>query len=86
MFQPTMITYSQYNTMLMLLYSLISENKLSIKEVHIFSHRDDIESDLMELWEDKTEYLDVVLEHVKVFNIMPVIHDKTRLFLKNTKN
>lgn len=66
--QPTMLTFSQYNLMVMAMYQLITEDRLSIKEIHIFYNRS-IEDDLRELWGDKRKYLDQVLERVKVFSV-----------------
>lgn len=69
LFQPTLITWGQYNTMLMLMYDLITKGKLGIKEIQIFTHNDDIADDLKELWDDKRKYLDIVIQHVKIFHV-----------------
>ncbi len=67
-FQPTLITFSQYNMILMCMYKLIKENSLGIKRIHIFRYRD-IEDDLKDLWSDKRMYLDVVLQHVQIYQV-----------------
>lgn len=75
--EPNLISFSQYNLMLMLMYDLMTKEKLAIKEVRIFTGNEDIEEDLKELWESKTKYLAQVLEKVKIFSV-----DKAREYEK----
>ena len=67
--QPTMVTYSQYNLMLMCMYDLLTKDKLGIKEIHIIHQHQGIEDDLREIWQGKRFYLDIILKHIKVFMI-----------------
>lgn len=80
LFQPNLINFGQYNLMLMLMYDLIQKNKLSVKTVKIFTHKD-IESELKELWEGKDKYLKEVLKHVKIFSIDPSEYTEQKLML-----
>lgn len=68
-FQPTLITFSQYNLLLMCMYKLIKENSLDIKEIHIFSRNEQISDELTDLWRDKRMYLDEVLKYVKIYRV-----------------
>ena len=77
--EPTMLTFSQYNLMLMLMYDLLTKNKLKIKEVQFFDDVEDITDGLRELWEDKRMYLDQVLKHVELFAIDKMSHEKIKL-------
>lgn len=83
LFQPTLITWSQYNLLVMVMYSLIQENRLSIKEIEIFTHREEsVAEELTSLWEGKRKYLDLVLQHVKVFTIdSGMDFQKTEIFI-----
>ena len=67
-FDPTIVTYQQYNSFMMAMYSLLNRGKLGIREVHIF-HLDaeEMQSMLTDLWSGRRNYLDVVLKEVKVF-------------------
>lgn len=80
-FEPTLITFSQYNLMLMLLYKLITEKKLGIKQIRIFSHNDNLARELKELWSKQTKYLKVVLEKVSVFQVQPASFTTEKLKL-----
>jgi hypothetical protein len=68
-FKPTMITFSQYNLMMMVMYKLLAAGILTIKEIHIFSHNEELESELKELWSGKTKYLEAVTRHVKIYQV-----------------
>lgn len=69
LFQPTQLTFSQYNLMMMIIYQLLKKNENSIKEIHIFTSNEGIDSDLRDLWEGKRMYLDEVIKHVKIFRV-----------------
>lgn len=78
LFEPTMITFSQYNMMLMLMYDLITKDTLTINEVQIFTHKDMVK-EFTELWEDKRKYLDEVLKYVTLYTINPVGFEKLEI-------
>ncbi len=71
-FQPTQITYSQYNSLMMLLYSMIQDETLKITSIEIYTggrSRDTVK-ELQSLWEGKRrKYLDVVLKHLPIFEV-----------------
>ncbi len=71
LFEPTLITWSQYNHALMLLYKLINEGVCTIKEIQIF-HKYDTDTytkTLKNLWSGKSKYLQVVLAKIRVFKV-----------------
>lgn len=80
-FSPTLITFSQYNLLAMIMYDCLQREKLCIDEIHIFAHRETIEEELKKLWEGKRKYLDKVLEKVKLFVIDTYDFEKTEIFI-----
>lgn len=82
LFEPTEITWSQYNLLALIMYSLIQENRLSIKEIRILTNRESVEEELRELWEGRTrKYIDVVLQHVKVYEIDSFDYNKKEIHI-----
>lgn len=77
MFEPTLVTFSQYNGLMMLMYDLLTKNCLAIKEIHIFHHDERIERELRALWHDRRKWLDKVLPHVKIYRIDDIEETKT---------
>jgi hypothetical protein len=69
LFQPTLITFSQYNLMMMMIYKLLKTNENGIKEIHIFHYDENIGNSLKELWDGKRMYLDEVIKHIKIFRV-----------------
>lgn len=69
--QPTIITFSQYNLMVMALYKLIKTGELKdgIKEIHLYHSDEELDETLRYLWDGKRMYLDEVLKHVKIFRV-----------------
>ena len=69
--KPTLVEYSQYNLMLMLMYDLLTKGKLGIKEI-VFFHplEDELTKELQEIWDEKRKYLDIVLQHVAVYQVL----------------
>lgn len=82
LFEPTLVTYGQYNLTMMLLYHAIQENSLRISRVEIFKDHGDIVHRLEELWEDKRTYLDEVLKRVELFAVSNYEERKIDLFQK----
>lgn len=71
---PTLIDEGQYNLMLMLMYNLIKKGELKIKEVVIFNPNEDIDRTLSAVWENKRKYLDIVIEHIKIYQVKNNLH------------
>lgn len=70
LFDPTIVGYGQYNNLMMLLRKLLVSGELAVKEVHL--HTNDIDGyleELKELWDGKRDYLDEVLEKVKLLGV-----------------
>jgi len=68
LFDPTQILFGQYNSLMMLMYSLMNKNELDIKEINIFNtDAEDIEKRLRYIWRKDREYLDLVLAKIKVY-------------------
>ncbi len=80
-FQPNMVTVSQYDMMLMLMYDLLTRDKLAIKRVELMYPSDRIVGDLKSVWEHKRKYLDKVLEVVEIYRIDSYTKEKTRIEL-----
>lgn len=69
-FEPTQIVFSQYNLMLMILYDLLQKGTLKIRQIHIFTSKEErVEKELKEIWKDRRTYLEEVLKVVKVYTI-----------------
>lgn len=65
---PTLITFAQYNLMMMLMYSLICEGTLKIRELYIYHFNDNKQKALSSLW-DKRKHLDKVLSRVRIYDV-----------------
>lgn len=71
-FKPTLITYSQYNLMVMAMYKLIESDSLAIKEIHIIYYdKEKLEQELRDLWDNKRIYLNQVLTKIKLYRVYP---------------
>ncbi len=81
-FQPTMITWGQYNSALMFMWRLKQAGQLGIREIHILYDAEEVTKELTELWGDKREYLDEVLEVVKIYS---VLREKIEIDLATSK-
>lgn len=78
LFEPTILTFSQYNLMMMLMYDLMKKGTLTIKEIQIFDEPK-VEEDLKELWEGKRMYLNLILEKVTIYSVGKLSYEKTKL-------
>lgn len=70
LFDPTIVGYVQYNNLMMLLRKLLVSGELAVKEIRL--HANDIDGyvkELKELWKGKRDYLDEVLEKVKLLGV-----------------
>lgn len=79
LFNPTQITFGQYNALMMLMYSLMSKGVLGIREIHIFDgDPKEMEDKLHDLWRKDREYLDLVLNKVKIYVVSKYDEDEWR--------
>ncbi len=69
LFFPTLISRSQYQGLMMVLWGLIQEGECKVKEVHVFGMGGSKEDDFKTILMEKDDYLKEVLEHVKVFHV-----------------
>ena len=81
LFEPTLITFSQYNGLMMLMYDLITKNTLKIKEIQLYHHDERIERELRALWHEKRKFLDRVLPHVSIYRIDDIENQKIKIEL-----
>lgn len=77
---PNLVSFSQYNLMMMLMYDCITKNSLRIKEIRIFSNVDRSE-ELRDMWAGKRKYLDIVLKSVKIYQVDASDYTKTQVEL-----
>lgn len=69
LFQPTMVTFHQYNGLMMIMYDLLTKGKLKIKEIQLYHHDERIENELRALWYNKRKFLDLMLPHLEIYRI-----------------
>lgn len=81
MFQPTMVTFEQYNGLMMLMYDLLTKGKLKIKEIHLYHHDERIERELRALWYGRREFLDLMLPHLEIYRIDDIENLKIKIDL-----
>lgn len=81
-FHPTMINHHQFMLMMMCMWNLLQENKLGIREVHVYHDSEEIEDEIREVFQNKKlQYLSEVLNIVKVYQIEGFENNKKELNL-----
>ena len=83
--EPTMITFHQYNGLMMLMYDLLTKGTLKIKEIQLYHHDERIERELRALWYNKRKFLDLMIPHIKIYRIYDIEKQKIEINLHNNE-